>query len=219
MINNEILVKGFETCGIHPFDPQKILRKLPDSDENTAAASQTVSQALLSHLQETRHPEKECAKKRKKRVNIEAGKSVSALDLLTVDSEPGTSKSKKKNDVLEEEMPSDDNSESESHDIECESNLNSESATHKKSPVELKAADWVIVEYAGKKQSKKFVGQIIQKKDNFDYLVKFMKQKDKHCFFWPDTEDISNVDYDMIVGVVKEPEIGRRGFLYFEEDI
>lgn len=71
-----------------------------------------------------------------------------------------------------------------------------------------------------KKNSKHFVGQIIEEhKDQdtgtTDFTVKFLR-KCGLFFQWPEKEDISTVDKDDIVIVLPEPAPGRRGQVIFK---
>jgi len=56
----------------------------------------------------------------------------------------------------------------------------------------VKFANWVVVQFAGKKTSKFFVGQVVEDKDPDDVTVKFLK-KSRSVFLWPSVEDISAV--------------------------
>lgn len=68
---------GFAATGICPFDPDKVLSKLPDHDLESSRAS--ISDSLLNFLQSSRKRETGRKEKRRK-LNVPAGKSVSEAD-------------------------------------------------------------------------------------------------------------------------------------------
>ena len=63
--------------------------------------------------------------------------------------------------------------------------------------------------------TKKFIEQIIEVIDLFHYKVKFLRNKENR-YYWPET-DIDVIDFDKIIGSLKEPSIQRRGQLHFRE--
>ena len=65
---------GFATTGIHPFDPDRVLSKLPDHDLES-----TMSDSLLNFQQSSWKGETRPRNKRQK-LNVPAGKSVSEAD-------------------------------------------------------------------------------------------------------------------------------------------
>ena len=76
-LNAENLVSGFKACGIYPLDPTKVLEKLPDgslpSDINNA-----VSGVVLAQLKDMRSPREAKKVQKRKKVDVEPGKSVSS---------------------------------------------------------------------------------------------------------------------------------------------
>lgn len=74
----------FKKCGIYPFQPQKVLEQLPDSEERVQGVDLTVSESVLGMLKAMRGVDGESQpKKRRKKVNVEPGKSITVEDLAT----------------------------------------------------------------------------------------------------------------------------------------
>ena len=104
MKNRANLIAGFEACGIHPFNPQRVLRKFPQVRSSTASGGNEtrspfkISAALLEFLQPFKYsPRDESKPGPRHKLAIEPGKSVSAKDLNkeSVLSRPSTSKALK----------------------------------------------------------------------------------------------------------------------------
>ena len=70
------------------------------------------------------------------------------------------------------------------------------------------------------KFTKKFIGQILNRNDTL-YTIKFLRRREEEdLYFWPEQEDIDHeVEYNMILGTLKEPNFLRRGMLRFKEQI
>lgn len=75
--NKANICSGFKATGIVPFNPQKLLRKLPDYEEQN---NYTIDTALLDYLKANRAPNP-VQKVRNKKVNIAPGKSVSSQEV------------------------------------------------------------------------------------------------------------------------------------------
>lgn len=69
---------GFRATGVVPFNPQEVLKKLPEIQEEIL--SYGIDQVLVDYLKETRAP-KPMLLKRNKRINCAAGRSVTVSDL------------------------------------------------------------------------------------------------------------------------------------------
>ena len=86
----------FETCGIYPFSPEKVLDKMPAAKSSSTANlidKTAVGQAVLTHLKEHRYKQgvnKKIAPKRKK-VNISPGRSILFEELSNKDLAPENS--------------------------------------------------------------------------------------------------------------------------------
>lgn len=91
---------GFEACGVIPFNPNRVLQKIPRNVQPDGTQEQAWSQAIIDHLEQfkTDSGGKSLQKKGKK-VNISPGKSIAAADLIInslTDVEPKKSSKKRK---------------------------------------------------------------------------------------------------------------------------
>jgi len=87
--------------------------------------------------------------------------------------------------------------------------------------VGVKFGDWVVVQFAGKKSAKYFVGQVVgldDKECSGDVTVKFVKKSGK-VFLWPAVDDISAVAWKDIVRTLSEPQYDNRGRLVFVDKV
>lgn len=90
---NQNLKSAFRTTGLVPLDRQKVLEKLPSlqTDVTQESQSQTnLNDSVLEYLQKIRNPE--CAKtgRKKKKLAVPPGKSVTSAD-LSLEAQPGSS--------------------------------------------------------------------------------------------------------------------------------
>lgn len=97
------LMNGFKATGILPFNPDQVFKRLPPDDSNVVETSESV---LTQLLKEQRHGEPTHTIRKKKRLHVAPGKSISTLD--QVEPEPSTSqgnpKKRKKTDGQEKLM-------------------------------------------------------------------------------------------------------------------
>ena len=77
-----ILKAGFKKTGIYPLDKEEVLRSLP---RDNLSPNDAVSEIFLEHLKQLRYGD-EPARKRKKRLNVPAGKSVTPEDVIQAQS-------------------------------------------------------------------------------------------------------------------------------------
>lgn len=83
------LVSGFRKCGIHPLNADAVLARLPDAKRGTDAdRASNISSAVLDMLKSMRGVNEPVQKKRRKKIAVEPGKSISVEDMAT----PGTSR-------------------------------------------------------------------------------------------------------------------------------
>ncbi|KAJ4436215.1 hypothetical protein ANN_18845 [Periplaneta americana] len=75
----ENLKSGFKKTGIFPLDKEEVLKSLPR--DNLEQINSSVSESFLQHLQQLRYGE-EPACKRKRRVNVPPGQSITPEDLI-----------------------------------------------------------------------------------------------------------------------------------------
>lgn len=140
------LISGFKKCGISPFNSKEVLNRLPQEnnhDQNSTPASTMVSSIVVDMLKNMRYGDNSDApKKRRSKVNVQAGASISVEDLLlnkppqvslpscsTVSTKKRPKKSSKKNEsddqssVSEEDIHYMDSSEDENWETYCEKQL------------------------------------------------------------------------------------------------
>lgn len=100
-----VILKGFEATGIHPFNPQKVLDKLPYDTDNI---QETVNDTLVAYLSEKRYPTQGLVGRPRKRtrLNIAPGESITTRHFNEEDSETSND-SLVENNVIEEDPASD----------------------------------------------------------------------------------------------------------------
>ena len=149
--NCENLTAGFSASGIYPFCPDELYKKLPSAAADESINS--VSDAFLDHLKSLRSPnEKSKRCQKRKRLNVEAGKSVSHEDLELSDEEE---ENKEKSWRKEENEKSGAEEEELNNDIEQDAASASTSTTCMKEMKyeEIKVGQWVKVIFMKKKLS------------------------------------------------------------------
>lgn len=75
------IISGFKSTGIVPFNPDKVINKLPGSNQQTM--TYTIDNALLDWLKDTRRAEPN-KKVRNKKLDVPPGKSVSEKDFKEI---------------------------------------------------------------------------------------------------------------------------------------
>lgn len=185
----ENLKAGFKKAGIFPTDETQVLQRLPSFKHldlaplDPAIISDSFVQYLEDKRKEVVHQEK--GKGRKKKLNIEAGKSISAEEVLQKVSEPSTSKTK----CRRKKQPSDSETESDESNILYASDLgelSDEASTkdmqHRNDYVP-QPGDYVVVKYEGES----WPGQITSIQEDGAY-VKCLARCG-HSWKWPEIED------------------------------
>lgn len=71
------LISGFESCGLVPFNPDRVLRKLPGDNSAAETVEREVADSLTEYLKNQRYVTKTILQ-RKKMLRVEPGKSVAA---------------------------------------------------------------------------------------------------------------------------------------------
>ncbi|CAH2094324.1 unnamed protein product [Euphydryas editha] len=77
MFDKDKIKSGFKATGIVPFNPQKVLKKLPDYEEET---KYKIDAALLDFLKKTKAPDPLKRKVANKKLKVEPGCSISCQD-------------------------------------------------------------------------------------------------------------------------------------------
>lgn len=178
----ENLKSGFEKCGIIPLNPRKILERLPSNPENSDRGEtetdrgEIMDTTLTNMLKELRYGEDLEQRKRKKKVNVEPGKSVRTQDF------EGDSESENEDDPSPIDEPCDENNAMEGNHY---SEVDFRGKTfHNVFPVEedLHGGEFILVafdpECASSSSSKmlNYIGEVVE----FDkglYKVNFLRPK------------------------------------------
>lgn len=72
------LISGFKACGIFPFNPSKVLNKIPsDTDYN-----REVNDSLTEFLSTQRYTKALAPRRKRKKINVQPGKSVTSADFF-----------------------------------------------------------------------------------------------------------------------------------------
>ena len=147
-LNTDNLKAGFQACGIHPLNPEVVLKKLPQHVED---ASPNISTAVIEQLQKMRNPVHEKPNPRRKQIVVEPGKSVSLDDLTP--NEHDTSEN-------DSEETSDSDEESNINDLSDQGSLSAR--MEHLNPLEynnITVGQWVKVMY----EEELFIGKVLKK--------------------------------------------------------
>lgn len=144
---------GFRGCGIYPFDPDHILRKLRHEDKDKYPPSQNVSAELLQYLKETRESSVRHNRPRSKKVNVEPGKCYSCLADLEKSSTSGTSTLAPKQKHRRKASSSSDTPDFDEQEHEPDMNQPSTSGTQRQQVAEVNEEDFSDDEYSEKEVS------------------------------------------------------------------
>nr|CAI5862835.1 unnamed protein product [Callosobruchus analis] len=199
LLNSEANIKsGFTKTGIYPLCKEKVLERLPSYSQPGAEQANTssISDAFKKFLEDTRKEaigQTGMIKRRKKKLNVPPGKSISAeevenMNLLTSPKKTGPSKRRRLDSSSEE---SSDNyslasssslniSDSE-HEDATENKENSPHLAHRS--VSPKEGQYVVVVYEGEY----WPGQVVHK-ENQGAFIKCMERCGK-LWKWPEKED------------------------------
>ena len=71
------LQAGFEAAGIVPFNPQKVMQKMPTRNNQPEAIAENANASVLDFLEKSRTPQEKGPRKRRKKVTVLPGASIS----------------------------------------------------------------------------------------------------------------------------------------------
>lgn len=78
----------------------------------------------------------------------------------------------------------------------------------------VKVGDWVWVQFT----ERKFYAGLVQKvMGNYEFTVDFVRHLRHSTFVWPSRKDVSDIEYQQIVRIIKPPDMCRRGELTFTD--
>lgn len=168
-----LLTGSFKGCGIHPFDPQHVLRGLTHENVNY---KDCVSRDLLNYLKTTRETSVRHNRPRSKRLNIQPGQSVTLADFDA--SVSGTQREQPPREVSEDEMQPSDVAD-ESSDVEDELERREESDrtddTEEENDIVYAQADYVLVQFDCAKEPFHYVAKLMRKAGEEWYVTYYRK--------------------------------------------
>lgn len=215
---------GFRKCGIHPLDPLEAISRLPQeqqaaSTDNAAALDSSV----IDMLKEMRHGSGEAsttAPKRKKRLAVQPGQSITTKSPRTEDTE----------DITEDEHNLDDPQEQQATSSTAIKDPTAETApqpgtstqrTGNQNVGEVAPADWLVVKvpFDSMKKFRYFIALVVHVEPEIH--VKFLKhvRGTCHTFVYPKIDDYSDIDLDDIIKVLPEPAIDNKCRMIFDVDV
>lgn len=203
------LKAGFKKTGIFPFDKEEVLKSL--SRENVTATD-SISEIFLEHLKQFRYGD-EPPRKRKKRLNVPAGQSVSPED-LEQDSQPLENRfsTTTKNSPVQTSTTKRVASSSTAKQVAGTSTAKQVAVA---TPKQVSLGQFVVISY----EEELFPGKITQVNLSEKSVTVSCMRKSKKHWKWPETEDkVVNYEIDDIVMTIKPPEsVNKRGILRVKE--
>lgn len=181
------LKSGFRTCGLHPFNVDTVLKKIPDA--RPTVNSSIVLNAVVDILKNLRSETTTRAPTvKRKKVSVPPGKSITSKDVETQSSTGSTSGSSTSQKRASDSNPGE-------RKRPCTESIalpeSIEVPTYE-------AGNWIIVQYETPKEKKSYAGQIIKKNDDGSYKVTFLRHIAENRFRWADPEDIDNIDINSV---------------------
>jgi hypothetical protein len=200
----ENLKSGFTKCGINPIDRNKVLSRLPIHPSTRDKQDEPiVMDSLTTLLKEMRYGPT-VKPTRKKKLQVTAGKSVTAADLEMSDCEDEAA-------VSAESETSDHGNESNDDDRVDEFNG------------ELVVGSWVIVNFGNSDRKRKLyignVEKVFGKATAEGIFLRETFRGDGTTFSFPVKEDRTEFSVSQVVRVIDEPVKLRRGVLQFKTNL
>ena len=224
----ETLQAGFRKTGICPIRRQSVLDMLPEETASNVD-SENMSDSLIAFLQHLRHrPTRSGIPiRRRQKLNVKAGESVSANDFESELSEDDQHPWEAETDAEMEATKSNSDADSEEN---LQNTLSIDNENMEPNPDrrfdQITEGTWLLVELATvNRKKKKFVGQVTavledQEMDcSRQFRMKFVKPYRysfaKACCVWPEQADESDVMLTEILQILRDPVTTRRGLLEF----
>jgi len=212
------LKSGFQACGIHPFHPETVLRKLPTESSPTTGSSvssavvelgMSISVSDLCEDAAVGAMPRRATKRRQRAEPVSPSSSDTEDEDFDEDEETVHTSSGSSADG--EEAESETDSSTDERDLDENTSLGL--PTGKEVPV-IHEGSWVIVSYATKKRNVLFVGQVTSK-DTVSAEITFVRKRGQY-FVWPQVPDHHDVSLDDVIHVLPEPTDKRRGRILFQ---
>ena len=208
----ENLKSGFRKCGIYPLDSQQVLNQLPDAASvDGLLPREQVSEVFLDHLQELRQGGKSVPQRKRKRLGVEPGKSVSGYSTTDDSSQESSDETiplPEQDDEprIEEEAGTEEDVSSPEISDEEQSNQHEND--------DFEEGDYILVKYmlAGDK-FKTYVGKIEQiVNGEFHMMVMRKKSNSLSVFVYPNTADTDVITSEQIMMKLPKPSYRRGQF-------
>lgn len=213
--NQENIIKsGFRATGIYPLDRNQVLKRLPDG-VNDNLNETALSEALKDQLKTMRYGKEVPKEKKKKRLTVVPGKSISAVDessdtevevsLHDSDSSVGPLQFSDEDDGIAGPSAALTNSSSESNG---EENTEKRTATPELSDHEeqlIKEGDFLLVAFPVEQKKNKYlnyVGEVLKIiEQGSSYECKFLRpfRMSKTVFIYPEIDDICEIEKSQII--------------------
>lgn len=204
---------GFAACGILPFCPEAVLKRIPDKNQETSEEiNSRVDQTLINLLEEMRGVPSSTPRRKKRKLNAEPGKSVSVEtssdsenseeidnDVAAIENEENLGEGSSQNEDLEgenvnESCPSESSENSNENELVDPESLNENESAE---PYELNKGDFIIVKFKTNKRERRFIAQVLNT-NSTQVEVKFLRKKigQKNTYFvFPMVEDVAFVNH------------------------
>lgn len=197
---------GFRACGIHPLDRQEVLKNLPSDPVEAAVAGASVDASVLEHLERKRGPEGTTPRQKRKRLDVEAGKSVGDK---SVDEEANQSDSSVQDDSVSEVAESDVDVDDDFQDQDADDDYHGQAPARTEDVVK---GDFVKFMY----DADTYYGEVIDI-TNDGIVIKAMESCAGDKFRWPAREDVHTYMREDVKEKVNQPvPVGSRGMYRFE---
>ena len=196
--HSDNLVSGFKACGICPFQPDAVLKKLPDfqTDADEVQRKASVSDAFIDTLKSMRgvKDDGEPPKKRRAKVNVTPGKGVTPTDM---ESSSDSESKAASNDESDSSSDASTSSESEDTCNSHDSNASDTSfvASSNQAGLSVSVGDFVIVSYEGSS----FPGKVTEVDEEGAKVSTLTKCGRGKGWRWPAPADEIDYKWDKIV--------------------
>lgn len=221
------MISGFRKAGIWPIDRSQVVRRLPQKPPSEDVVQQTVSlvsDSVLDMLKELRQGSTDQPKRRRTKINVEAGKSIQVEDLLVnnkettfFEAENGQTGTQFDLSDVEHVQSAGDVSENDQvldlseTETTLAGSLKKENSP-RNSPPNFKVNDFVIVKFTSPK-IKHSIGKIVQIHNENVAVKMFSKIRNKFV-----EVDASEILPFQIIKTISSPVTTRRGFTFNELD-
>ncbi|KAJ3661650.1 hypothetical protein Zmor_006038 [Zophobas morio] len=210
---------GFTASGIIPLNPEKVLKHVTPSQARDAVDDEAMTESFdLIMQRQTLTPEIP-NKKRGKKLEVPAGKSVSLKDILPNHQPTETDDIYHPGPSNQEEMES-ESSEDDDIDAKSDNQRKIDNKITNKIPVteicDINISDFVIREFIYNDQTKKekvkqFVAKVAQINDNNNIVVNCLRnyKESKNKFIFPQVSDVNKVALEQVKYRLDSPTITR----------